>query len=174
MLPFPLLALLFLLLFLFPFPALPVLVVLTPAVLSLRLLLVTTAVFEGTVLPLAFLLMLAFVSTTPLRVALLPLPALPEFALSSPPQAVQKPATASKQKVAIVRRIVSPCDRDYGLAVDVLASIRSPIILQVFGVFIRAGVDAHHDTTFVDASLIFFRSIFRNTRADQCSYKAAG
>jgi hypothetical protein len=93
---------------------LPVLAFLTPAVLSLPLLLVTTAVFEGTVLPLVFGLMLLLVSTTPLRVALLlPLLAvLPEFVLLSPPQALHMPAAASKQRVAIVRRIFAPSNPD--------------------------------------------------------------
>jgi hypothetical protein len=90
-----------------PALAFPVFVGRTPAVLSLPLLFVTTAVFEGTVLPLVFGFMLALVSTTPLRVALLLLPALPEFALS-PPQALHIPAAASKQRVAIVRRIFAP------------------------------------------------------------------
>jgi hypothetical protein len=42
-------------------------VVVMPAVFVLPLLLVTTAVFEGTVLPLVFAGMLAFVSTMPFR-----------------------------------------------------------------------------------------------------------
>jgi hypothetical protein len=98
--------------FALPMLALPLLVVLTPEVLSLPLLLVTTAVFEGTVLPLVFGFMLALVSTTPLRVALVLLPVAPEFVLSSPPQALHMPATASKQRVAIVRRIFAPSDPD--------------------------------------------------------------
>jgi len=95
-------------------PLLALLVFLTPAVLSLPLLLVTTAVFEGTVLPLVFGLMLLLVSTTPLRVALLlpVLPVLPEFVLLSPPQALHMPAAASKQRVAIVRRIFAPSNPD--------------------------------------------------------------
>ena len=91
--------------------ALPLLAFLTPAVLSLPLLLVTTAVFEGAVLPFMFGFILALVSTTPLRVALLlpVLPAEPEFVLPSPPpQALHMPAAASKQRVAIFRRIFAP------------------------------------------------------------------
>jgi hypothetical protein len=77
----------------------------TPAVLSLPLLLVTTAVLDGTELPLVLGLILLLVSTTPFLVALLlPLP-LPAFVLSPPPQPVAKPAAASKHKTARVRRI---------------------------------------------------------------------
>ena len=93
--------------------ALPLLAFLTPAVLSLPLLLVTTAVFEGTVLPLVFGFILLLVSTTPLRVALLllVLPALLEFVLPSP-QALHMPTAASKHRVAIVRRIFAPSNPD--------------------------------------------------------------
>jgi hypothetical protein len=94
-----------LLLRLFPVEVLPLrpfeLSELTPAVLALPLLLVTTAVFDGTVLEFAVGLMLALVWTAPFRVALL----LLEFVWSSPPQPARKLATMSATGRAKVRRI---------------------------------------------------------------------
>jgi hypothetical protein len=84
---------------------------LTPAVLSLPLLLVTTAVLDGTEFPFVLGLIFEFVSTTPFLVALL-LPELlfPEFELSAPHPAPRLAAT-SKQSKAKVRRIkFSSCE----------------------------------------------------------------
>jgi len=49
----------------------------------------------------------------------------------------------------------------------VLASIGSPIVLEVFSVLIRTGIDAHQDAAFIDALLIFFGTILRNAGADE-------
>jgi hypothetical protein len=90
-------------------------VVETPAVFLLPLLLTTVAVLDG--FPSGFVLTFAFVSTTPLRVALLlplvlvfALPVLPVFALSLP-QPDQILIAASRHKEANVRRMDPPSEK---------------------------------------------------------------
>jgi predicted permease len=92
------------------FPRVLLLVVETPAVFLLPLLLTTVAVLDGFIS--GFVLTLAFVSTTPLRVALLLLllfvvPVFVVFVLSLP-QPAPIPIRASRHKEAIVRRMDPP------------------------------------------------------------------
>lgn len=91
----------------------------TPAVLALPLSLVSTAVLDGTLLPLAFLGRFALVSTTPVLVALLLLAAALLlalaflfallFALLSLLQPIMSAATASIDTKANLLSISSPC-----------------------------------------------------------------
>jgi hypothetical protein len=99
------------------FPRVLVLIGETPAVFLLPLLLTTVAVLDG--FPSGFVLTLAFVSTTPSRVALLLLlvllaflvfPVLALFVLSLP-QPDQMLTTASRHKDANVRRMDPPSDK---------------------------------------------------------------
>lgn len=91
-----------------------VFVVETPAVFLLPLLLTTVAVLDG--FPSGFVLRLAFVSITPLRVALLLLllfvllPVFPVFVLSLL-QPAPMPIRASRHKEANVRRMDPPSVR---------------------------------------------------------------
>src|ERR1041384_8006815 len=86
------------------------LIVRTPSVFLLPLSLVNTPTFDGALLAFRFFGTLAFVSTTPLRVALpLPLLAFELVAFESPPpQAVPQEATASRESKLSVRRIFPP------------------------------------------------------------------
>src|SRR2546423_4674215 len=59
------------------------------------------------------------------------------------------------------------------LAIDVLAAIGLPVVLQVFRVLVIARVDAHHDAALAHAFLIELRALFWNPCADESANESA-
>src|SRR4029450_11682361 len=58
--------------------------------------------------------------------------------------------------------------------VDVLALAVLPLLLEVLGVIVGAGIDPEHDAPFGQATLVVLRALLRNPCAHECSDRSAG